>query len=113
MCEQKVIMVEGKADRKRLLRLLVEPVEIVCTNGTVSPYRLEELLTPFEDWDLYVFVDADEDGEKLRALVKREFPSARHLYTERKYKEVETTPYDVLAATLLSAHFDVRPEFLH
>jgi toprim domain protein len=109
---QKILIVEGGSDRKRLQRILAEPVEIICTNGTVSPYRIEEMLMPYEDCDLYVFLDADESGERIRALFKRGYPEAIHLYTERAYREVETTPYRVLAAILLSENFNVHPEFL-
>ncbi|MER2090386.1 toprim domain-containing protein [Sporosarcina sp. JAI121] len=112
MSDEKIIIVEGGSDRKRLARILAEPVEIICTNGTVSPYRLEELLAPYEEQELYVFVDADEDGEKTRTLFKRAFPAAIHLYTEKVYREVETTPYKVLAAILLGADFKIRPEYL-
>lgn len=110
--DEKVIIVEGGADRKRLVRILAEPVTIICTNGTISPYRLEELLAPFEEQELFVFVDADEDGEKIRVLFKREYPDAIHLYTEKTYREVETTPDKVLASILLGAEFKIRPEFL-
>ncbi|WP_252503957.1 toprim domain-containing protein [Sporosarcina sp. Marseille-Q4943] len=109
---RKVLIVEGGSDRKRLQKVLAEPVEIICTNGTVSPYRIEEMLMPYEDCELFVFLDADESGEKIRSLFKRDYPEAIHLYTERAYRQVETTPYRVLAAVLLSENFDVRPEFL-
>ncbi|MFJ7935701.1 toprim domain-containing protein [Sporosarcina sp. NPDC096371] len=112
MAYDKVIIVEGGQDRKRLARILAEPVDIICTNGTVSPYRLEELLAPYEQHELYVFVDADESGDKIRTLFKREFPAAIHLYTEKVYREVETTPYKVLATILLEANFNVQPNFL-
>ena len=74
--DEKVIIVEGGSDKKRLARILAEPVEIICTNGTISPYHLEELLAPYEEHELFVFVDADEDGEKIRILFKREFPDS-------------------------------------
>ena len=112
MCENKVIFVEGGSDRKRLLSVLAEPVEIVCTNGTVSPYKLEELLAPYEDHELYVFVDADDSGDAIRTLFKRDYPEAIHLYTERVYRQVETTPRRALALILLAANFQVHPEFL-
>ena len=112
MPDERVIIVEGGSDKKRLARILVEPVKIICTNGTVSPYRLEELLAPYEEHELFVFVDADEDGEKTRVLFKREFPDAIHLYTEKVYREVETTPYKVLATILQGADFKIRPEYL-
>ncbi|CAM3205127.1 toprim domain-containing protein [Filibacter tadaridae] len=112
MNEEKVLIVEGGSDRKRLQRIVAEPVEIICTNGTVSPYRLEELLEAYEERELYVFLDADESGEKIRHLFKREFHSAIHLYTEKVYKEVETTPFKVLATILTEAGFKVHPQFL-
>lgn len=109
---RKVLIVEGGSDRKRLQKVLAEPVEIICTNGTVSPYRIDEMLMPYEDCELFVFLDADESGEKIRTLFKRDYPEAIHLYTERVYRQVETTPYRVLAAILLSENFEVHPEFL-
>jgi toprim domain protein len=112
LLDEKVIIVEGGSDRKRLVRILDEPVEIICTNGTISPYRLEELLADYEQHELFVFVDADEDGEKTRILFKREFPEAIHLYTEAVYREVETTPYKVLATILQGGGFKIRPEYL-
>ncbi|MCM3745426.1 hypothetical protein M3193_14965 [Sporosarcina luteola] len=112
MDTHKVLIVEGGSDRKRLQKVLAEPVEIICTNGTVSPYRIDEMLMPYEDCELFVFLDADESGEKIRTLFKRDYPEAIHLYTERVYRQVETTPYRVLAAILLSENFDVHPEFL-
>ncbi len=112
MQQSKVIIVEGNSDRKRLIRILAEPVEIICTNGTISAYQLEEILTPYEGWDIFVFVDADKDGEKIRTLFKREYPMAIHIYTEKVYREVETTPDKVLASVLQAAHIDVHAKFL-
>ncbi|MFD1927528.1 hypothetical protein ACFSFY_05545 [Sporosarcina siberiensis] len=111
MYEGKLLIVEGGSDRKRLIPILAEPVKIICTNGTISSYELEEMLTPYEDWELFVFVDADESGEKIRALFKREFPLAKHIYTEKVYKQVETTPNDVLIENLLKANFKVHRNF--
>lgn len=108
----KVIIVEGRSDKQRILRLIAEPVEIICTNGTVSPTRLEEILAPYDQLEIYVFVDADKSGEKLRALIKREFPEALHLYTDPAYREVATTPMKVLATVLLGANIDVKSEFI-
>ena len=112
MQEQKVIIVEGNSDRKRLVKILAEPVKVICTNGTISPYQLEEILTPYEGWEMFVFVDADEDGEKIRTLFKREYPMAIHIYTEKVYREVETTPDNVLATVLQAAHIEVHAKYL-
>lgn len=112
MLSEKVIVVEGRSDKQRIQKIIAEPIKIICTNGTVSPSRLEELLAPYEHGDMYIFVDADESGEKLRALIKREFPEALHLYTEVTYREVETTPMKVLANILLGANIEVRSQFI-
>lgn len=112
MLSDKVIVVEGRSDKQRIQQLLAEPIEIICTNGTVSVSRLEELLVPYEQGEMYIFVDADESGEKLRALIKREFPEALHLYTDVRYREVATTPMKVLATILLGANIDVKSEFI-
>lgn len=110
--DPKVLIVEGSRDRKRLIPILAEPVEIICTNGTISPYRLEELLAPYEGRDLYVFMDADDPGDSNRKLFKQLFPEAKHLYTDRFYGEVEATPEKLLASILVRANFEIHPEYL-
>ncbi|TWT00188.1 hypothetical protein [Planomicrobium sp. CPCC 101079] len=104
----KVIVVEGLTDKTRIAPLIAEPVTILCTNGTVSATRLEELLLPYEGLDIIVLVDADKSGEQLRKLVKREFPEARHFYINRSYKEVATTPIRILLDVLISANVRVN-----
>jgi toprim domain protein len=104
----KVIVVEGRSDKSRIAPLIAEPVTILCTNGTVSASRLEELLLPYEDLDIIILVDADKSGEQLRKLVKREFPEARHFYINRSYKEVAATPIRILLDVLISANVQVN-----
>ncbi|ANU25893.1 toprim domain-containing protein [Planococcus versutus] len=104
----KVIVVEGLSDKTRIAPLIAEPVTILCTNGTVSATRLEELLLPYEHQDIIILVDADASGEKLRKLIKREFPEARHFYINRIYKEVATTPLKLLTDVLITANIQVK-----
>lgn len=111
MERRKVIVVEGKSDRFRLQQLLIEPVDIICTFGTISEYHLDELLEPYELDDLYVFVDADHTGEKIRDLFHRNYPEAVHLYTDEIHVEVEVTPYELLAEQLIK-YFDIDQQFL-
>ena len=113
MNDQKVIIVEGKTDRERLMQILAEPVEIICTYGTLSEDKLEELILPlqYED-DVYILVDADHAGNKLRSQLKRELPNARHLYTRKMYREVARTPVDYLADLLIKAHFEVHSKYI-
>ena len=104
----KVIIVEGKTDKKRLEQILDEPVEIACTYGTLGLDKLEELITEYSGDEVCVLLDADDAGDKARRLFKREFPNVRHVYTHRMYREVATTPLHVLAQILDGAHFAVK-----
>jgi toprim domain protein len=108
----KVLIVEGKSDKKKVESILKEQVEIICTNGTISFSKLDELIDFLEDKEVYILVDADAAGEKLRKQLKREFPQAEHLYIDRMYREVATTPVQHLATVLLGANIDVHTEYL-
>jgi toprim domain protein len=104
----RVIIVEGKTDKKRLEQVLDEPVEIACTYGTLGLDKLEELIIEYSEDEVCVLLDADAAGDKARRLFKQEFPNVRHVYTHRMYREVATTPLNVLAQILERAHFAVR-----
>lgn len=108
----KVIIVEGTSDKRKVKPIIREPVEIICTNGTISFNRMDELIDQLTNRDVYILVDADEAGEKLRKQFKREFPDAEHLYIDRAYREVATSPSNHLASLLLSANIDIHTEFL-
>jgi toprim domain protein len=108
----KVLIVEGKSDKNRVKGIVKEPVEIICTNGTISLTKLDELIDFLEDKEVYILVDADEAGEKLRKQLKRELPQAEHLYIDRMYREVATAPIKHLATVLLGANIDVHSEYL-
>jgi toprim domain protein len=108
----KVLIVEGKSDKKKVQNIVKEPVEIICTNGTISLTKLDELIDILEDKDVYILADSDEAGEKLRKQFKRELPQAKHLYIDRMYREVATAPVKHLATVLLGANIDVHTEFL-
>ncbi|MGJ7920135.1 toprim domain-containing protein [Neobacillus sp. LXY-4] len=109
---EKVIIVEGTSDKKKVKGIIKEPIEIICTNGTIGLNRLEELIDSVIDKDVYILVDADKAGEKLRKQFKKEFPEAEHLYIDKSYKEVATAPEHHLATVLLQANIDVFTQFL-
>lgn len=108
----KIIIVEGKSDKKKVKEIIKEPIEIICTNGTISLTRLDELIEYIIGKDVYILVDADEAGEKLRKQFKKEFPEAEHLYIDKAYREVATAPLNHLATILSGANIDVFTEFL-
>ncbi|PJN88492.1 toprim domain-containing protein [Bacillus sp. mrc49] len=108
----KVIIVEGSSDRKKVASVLNEDVEIRCTNGTISITKLDELVEELMDRDVYLLFDADESGEKLRKQFRREMPEANHLYINKMYKEVESSPEHHIATVLLAANMNVKMKFL-
>ncbi|MGI6449321.1 MAG: toprim domain-containing protein [Desulfitobacteriia bacterium] len=108
---KKAIIVEGKTDREKLLKVLKEPVDIICTYGTINLTELEKILDEDLYTEVYVLVDADEAGTKLRKNIKQLFPNFRHIYTKKMYREVASTPSEELARILHHAHFEVVGEF--
>jgi toprim domain protein len=105
---QKAIIVEGKTDREQLLKVLDESVDIICTYGSINVSNLERLIDEEAYDQVYVLVDADEAGMKLRQNIKQLFPNFIHLYTRKMYKEVAATPLDELYRILNHAHFQVK-----
>ncbi|AQX53304.1 toprim domain-containing protein [Priestia flexa] len=109
---EKVIIVEGKSDKKRIESIINEPIEIICTNGTISLSKLDEIIDSTYDKDVYILVDSDDSGNKLRKQFKKELPEAEHLYIDKMYREVAAAPRNHIATVLLSANIDVNAEFL-
>lgn len=105
---KKAIIVEGKTDSEQLLKVLDEPVEIICTYGTINDSDLEKIIDEDNYDEVYVLVDADEAGNKLRQSIKHLFPKFRHLYTKKIYREVATTPTDEIVRILQNAFFIVK-----
>jgi toprim domain protein len=104
----KAIIVEGKTDKARLLEVLNEEVEIICTYGTIKMESIENLVDLDLYHDVFVLADADEAGERLRRKIKNTFPQVKDIYTQRKYREVATTPLEILAQILRRAHCSVK-----
>lgn len=109
---EKVIIVEGTTDKKKILQIINEPVEVICTYGTIGIERMDELLEELYGEEVYILVDADESGEKLRKIFRREFPEAKHIYIDKMYREVAAAPYAHLASVLLRANISVHAKFL-
>lgn len=110
----KVIIVEGLTDKKELEKVITENVTIICTNGTLGVEKFDELLDTYDldDRDVYIFVDEDKSGIKLRKQLTRELPHAEQIYISSEFKEVATTPGDVLANVLAAKNIEVDPFFL-
>lgn len=84
---EKVIIVEGKSDKQKLKEVISEPVTIICTNGTISTSKLDQLVDDLFGKDVYILADSDDAGDKLRKQFRKEF--LKHcifLSTERTAK---------------------------
>ncbi|WP_347862458.1 topoisomerase [Salimicrobium sp. PL1-032A] len=109
-----VMIVEGITDKKHISKMLTQSLEIICTHGTLGVERLEELI---EDYELdhrpvYILVDEDYSGQKLREQFREELPHATHLFVNKAYREVAATPEQELARLLASNRFQVNPIYM-
>ncbi|OLP65167.1 hypothetical protein BACPU_17010 [Bacillus pumilus] len=109
---EKIIIVEGKTDKQKLKEVISEPVTIICTNGTISTSKLDQLVDDLLGKDVYILADSDDAGDKLRKQFRREFPEALHLFVDKMYREVATSPSAHLASILLAANIDVHSKYL-
>lgn len=112
--DTKVIIVEGLTDKRQVQKVINEEIEIICTNGTFGVERFDELLNTYDldSKEVYILVDEDSSGRKLRKQLTRELPHAEHIYISGEYREVATTPERDLATALVSKHISVDPIFL-
>lgn len=97
------IIVEGKNDRSKLRRLLSEEIRIHCTFGTLNSRKLESLRKLIKDDEVYLFLDNDPSGKRIRGVLRDTFPDAEQMYTRRGYAGVEGTPDEYLIAQLEKA----------
>lgn len=110
----KVIIVEGLTDKVRIEKIITEQLEIICTNGTLGLGKIDEIIEEYDldHKDVFIFVDEDVSGHKLRKLLKRELPHAIHMHISKDYREVAKTPMKVLATILSSNHIQIDPVYL-
>lgn len=110
----KIIIVEGRTDKKQIEKLIEEPVTIICTNGTLGVEKMEELLVDYDldNKEVFILVDEDQAGHKLRKQLSIELPHAMHIYIDKAFKEVAATPELELATALISKGIRANPDFL-
>ncbi|SDK07103.1 toprim domain-containing protein [Sediminibacillus albus] len=111
---EKVIIVEGRTDKVQIQKVIDEQIEIICTNGTLGVERLEELLIEYDldNKEVFILVDEDTAGHKLRKQLSIELPHAEHIYIDKTFREVAATPEAELATALLGRRISVNPFYL-
>lgn len=106
----KVIIVEGKSDKKRVQQVIAEPVSIICTHGTMSIDKIDDMIESLYGKQVYVLADSDDEGEKIRKWFKRYLSESEHIYVDKTYCEVAKCPKNYLANILNRYGFAVRKE---
>lgn len=80
---KETIVVEGKDDIANVKRAV--DCEMICTNGLSFGKDLIEKLKKINDLTgIIILTDPDYAGKKIRARIKREIPTAKHAYIDRK-----------------------------
>ncbi|WP_080875162.1 toprim domain-containing protein [Oceanobacillus timonensis] len=111
----KVMIVEGLSDKKHIEKILDDnTITIVCTNGTIGVEKLEELLECYhlDDTEVFILVDEDESGMKLRKQLAGELPHAEHIYVSSEFREVAATPKKKLASILAGKRIGIDLNYL-
>ena len=106
----KVIIVEGKSDKKRVQQVIAEPINIICTHGTMSIDKLDDMIETLYEKQVFVLADSDDEGEKIRKWFKRHLSECEHIYVHKTFCEVARCPNNYLAHVLSKHGFTVRKE---
>ena len=67
----KVIIVEGKSDKKRVQQVIAEPVHIICTHGTMSIDKIDDMIESLYGKQVFILADSDDEGANIRKWFKR------------------------------------------
>ena len=106
----KVIIVEGKSDKKKVQQVIAEPVNIICTHGTMSIDKLDDMIETLYGKQVYILADSDDEGEKIRKWFKRYLSESEHIYVDKTYCEVARCPKNYLDHVLSKYGFNVKKE---
>lgn len=107
----KVIVVEGKSDKKRVKEVLNEPVDIICTHGTMSIEKMDNMLETLYDKQVYILVDADTEGRHIRKWFSKYLSERIDIFVDSTYTEVARCPRDYLSNVLGRFGFNVKNDF--
>ena len=105
----KVIIVEGKSDKKRVQQVIAEPINIICTHGTMSIDKLDDMIETLYEKQVFVLADSDDEGEKIRKWFKRHLSECENISMWIKHF-VARCPKNYLAHVLSKHGFTVRKE---
>lgn len=106
----KVIIVEGKSDKKRVQQVIAEPVNIICTHGTMSIDKIDDMIESLYRKQVFVLADSDDEGERIRKWFKRYLSECEHIFIDKTYCQVANCPKKYLANVLTKHGFDCKKD---
>ncbi|HCT6565289.1 TPA: toprim domain-containing protein [Staphylococcus aureus] len=106
----KVIIVEGKSDKKRVQQVIAEPVNIICTHGTMSIDKLDDMIESLYDKQVFVLADSNNEGDRIRNWFKRYLSESEHIFIDKTYCQVANCPKQYLAHVLSKHGFICKKE---
>lgn len=109
---KKVIIVEGISDKKRVEEVLNDRVHIICTHGTMGIEKMDELLEESYGSQVYVLVDQDKEGKRIRKWFKKYMSESHHIYIDSTFSEVARCPRHYLSNVLNYHGFIVKHDFV-
>lgn len=111
----KIIIVEGLADKIQLEKIVQAPIDIICTHGTFGIEKFDLMLEKhdLDHRDVYIFVDEDDAGKKLRKQLRAELSHAIDLCIHPEYVEVEKAPLPHLAHVLQEEGIAIKGNILY
>ena len=62
-------MLKAKSDKKRVQQVIAEPINIICTHGTMSIDKLDDMIETLYEKQVFVLADSDDEGEKDKKMV--------------------------------------------
>ncbi|GAA5417123.1 ribonuclease M5 [Paraliobacillus ryukyuensis] len=109
-----VLIVEGRTDKRQIEKIITDTLTIICTNGTLGIEKMEQMIIDYDldNREVFILVDEDEAGHKLRKQLSIELPHAKHIYIDKTFREVAATPETELATALVSRRITVNPIYL-
>lgn len=109
---KKIIIVQGLNDKLRLQRMITEPIQILCTNGTFNLNRFKTLLMKYDlhNQIVYIYVSDSSEGKHLRKQLTRHLPLARHVHIQSQ--DVTASQMNLLASELERHKLQINPVYL-
>ena len=93
---------------KRVQQVIAEPVNIICTHGTMSIDKIDDMIESLYGKQVYVLADSDDEGERIRKWFKRYLSESEHIFIDKTYCQVANCPKNIWRMYLLDMVSIVR-----